>query len=108
MASPQSSLAPPLHVQHLEKALRLDPFLSYLEGVFRDPYLSTISDDESELSDNEKELSSKGNSLLNGTGNGLTVNGCLSRDELRIDKTRLYNFSKVKKDRRWLKVLFNF
>lgn len=90
-------------MQHLEKALRLDPFLSYLEGVFRDPYLSTISDDESELSDNEKELSSKGNNLLNGTGNGLTVNGCLSRDELRIDKTRLYNFSKVKKDRRWLK-----
>lgn len=24
--------------------------------------------------------------------------------ELRIDKTRLYNFSRVKKDRRWLKV----
>lgn len=43
MASPQSSaLAAPLYVQHLEKALRLDPFLSYLEGVFKDPFLSNI------------------------------------------------------------------
>lgn len=32
----------------------------------------------------------------------------LLHSELRIDKTRLYNFSKVKKDRRWLKVLENF
>ena len=43
MASPQSSfLAAPLHVQHLEKALRLDPFLGYLQGVFTDPYLANI------------------------------------------------------------------
>ena len=28
--------------------------------------------------------------------------------ELRIDKTRLYNFSRVKKDRRWLKVSLCF
>lgn len=30
---------------------------------------------------------------------------CVYYPELRIDKTRLYNFSKVKKDRRWLKVI---
>lgn len=103
MASPQSSLAAPLYVQRLEKALRLDPFLSYLDGIFRDPYLSNISEDESELSDNETQQPSKGEGVVNGGTNGLTINGSLSRDELRIDKTRLYNFSKVKKDRRWLK-----
>lgn len=42
MASPQPSLAAPLHVQHLQKALRLDPFLGYLEGVFTDPYSTNI------------------------------------------------------------------
>ena len=42
MASPQSSLAAPLYVQRLEKALRLDPFLSYLDGVFTEPYLSNL------------------------------------------------------------------
>ena len=40
----------------------------------------SLSDDESELSDNEKEVSLKGDSLLNGTSNGLTLNGCLSHD----------------------------
>ena len=39
-----------------------------------------VSEDDSELSDNEKELSSKGEGLLNGSSNGLTRNGCLSRD----------------------------
>ncbi|XP_020632652.1 DNA helicase INO80-like [Orbicella faveolata] len=104
MASPQPSLAAPLHVQHLEKALRLDPFLSYLEGVFTDPYSTNISDDDSELGDNEEEPLPKGEEgLLNGVTDGMIINGSLSRDELRIDKTRLYNFSKIKKDRRWLK-----
>ena len=31
----------------------------------------------------------------------------VTNTELRIDKTRLYNFSKIKKDRRWLKVMLN-
>lgn len=38
------------------------------------------SEDDSELSDNETEQLSKGEELVNGSTNGLTVNGVLSRD----------------------------
>lgn len=52
MASPNASPAPPLHVQHLEKALRLEPFLGFVEGIFSDPFLSNLRwDDLIEFSD---------------------------------------------------------
>ena len=38
------------------------------------------SEDESELSDNETEPPNKSEDLVNGTSNGLTINGSLSRD----------------------------
>ena len=38
------------------------------------------SEDESELSDNETEQPGKGEGLLNGSSNGITINGSLSRD----------------------------
>ncbi|EDO48474.1 predicted protein [Nematostella vectensis] len=44
-------------------------------------------------------------SLVNGdvSDSGSLINGCLRPEELHVDKSRLYNFTKVKKDRRWLK-----
>jgi len=42
MASPISSPAPPLHVQHLEKALRLEPFFGFVEGVFSDQFIGSL------------------------------------------------------------------
>lgn len=37
-----ASTAPPLHVQHLEKALRLESFLNHVEGFLNDPSLAGI------------------------------------------------------------------
>ncbi|XP_048586303.1 chromatin-remodeling ATPase INO80 isoform X2 [Nematostella vectensis] len=107
MASLISSPAPPLHVQHLEKALRLDPFFRHVEGVFSDPFLASLSDtDDSEVGDLGKTLPEGIRpSLVNGdvSDSGSLINGCLRPEELHVDKSRLYNFTKVKKDRRWLK-----
>nr|KAG5699748.1 hypothetical protein BaRGS_014164 [Batillaria attramentaria] len=56
-----------------------------------------------ESSDNEAELlkpgykDAEGNKILN----GITI----SKTELKADKTRLYNFTKIKKNRRWLRTI---
>ncbi|KAK7487146.1 hypothetical protein BaRGS_00021641 [Batillaria attramentaria] len=93
-----AQLAKPLHVQQLESALRLEPFVSFVEKLMTDPVLGS-----EESSDNEAELlkpgykDAEGNKILN----GITI----SKTELKADKTRLYNFTKIKKNRRWLRTI---
>ncbi|KAJ9576387.1 hypothetical protein L9F63_006743, partial [Diploptera punctata] len=88
-------LAKPLHLQHLERNLNVEPFLAYVEQIFKNP----ISDDNSSDSESEVHLSraeeAKGNKIVNGIKT--------TREERRSDKMRLYNFDNVKKNRRWLR-----
>ncbi|XP_025921589.1 chromatin-remodeling ATPase INO80 [Apteryx mantelli] len=113
-----SELAKPLYLQYLEKALQLDQFLRQTSAIFN----RNISSDESEdgLDDNPL-LPQSGdplmqvkeeppNSLLgesSGTGNsGMlnthSLNGVL-QPEPKSEKGSFYNFSKLKKSRKWLK-----
>ncbi|PVD25847.1 hypothetical protein C0Q70_13511 [Pomacea canaliculata] len=90
-------LAKPLHVQQLESALQLQPFINFVEKLVTEPVFG--SDDSS---DNDVELlhpgykDAEGNKMFN----GITI----SKTELKADKTRLYNFTKIKKSRRWLRL----
>ncbi|EQB77307.1 DNA helicase INO80 isoform 3 [Camelus ferus] len=114
-----TELAKPLYLQYLERALRLDHFLRQTSAIFN----RNISSDESEdgLDDNNPLLPQSGdpliqvkeeppNSLLGETSgasssgmlNTYSVNGVL-QSESKSDKGNLYNFSKLKKSRKWLK-----
>ncbi|XP_019407156.1 PREDICTED: DNA helicase INO80 isoform X1 [Crocodylus porosus] len=113
-----TELAKPLYLQYLEKALRLDQFLRQTSAIFN----RSISSDESEdgLDDNPLLPQSGGplmqvkeeppNSLLgesseagnSGMLNAHSLNGIL-QPEPKSEKGSLYNFSKLKKSRKWLK-----
>nr|XP_015092625.1 chromatin-remodeling ATPase INO80 isoform X2 [Vicugna pacos] len=114
-----TELAKPLYLQYLERALRLDHFLRQTSAIFN----RNISSDESEdgLDDNNPLLPQSGdpliqvkeeppNSLLGETSgasssgmlNTYSLNGVL-QSESKSDKGNLYNFSKLKKSRKWLK-----
>ncbi|RMC00359.1 hypothetical protein DUI87_22967 [Hirundo rustica rustica] len=113
-----SELAKPLYLQYLEKALQLDQFLRQTSAIFN----RSISSDESEdgLDDNPL-LPQSGDPLMqvkeeppdsflgepSGAGNsGMlnthSLNGVL-QPEPKSEKGSLYNFSKLKKSRKWLK-----
>ncbi|UYV68955.1 INO80 [Cordylochernes scorpioides] len=76
-------LAKPVHLQRLERALRLEPFLNHVENIFKQA--SDLDDDSASDELAEAKL----------------LNDSLSFE--RTDPLRLYNFSKVKKERKWLK-----
>lgn len=84
-------LAKPLHLQRLEEAVRLEPFLDYVQTIFNSPK-SDADNNETEESQSEADLDEE---FISGKFN--------SRQERRYDRMRLYNFSKVKKSRKWLK-----
>ncbi|GLG99213.1 Putative DNA helicase Ino80 [Gryllus bimaculatus] len=89
-------LAKPLHLRRLERSLDVKPFLSYVENIFNTPLgeddNSSDSESETQLTENEE---SKGDKIIN----GITT----TKEERRSDRIRLYNFSSVKKSRRWLR-----
>ncbi|KAM4662827.1 chromatin-remodeling ATPase INO80 isoform 2-T2 [Discoglossus pictus] len=114
-----TDLAKPLYLQYLEKALRLDQFLRQTSAVFNRDISSDDSDDggldetpllpESEdpstqvkdepMSPLLGEPSGEGNSSLLQTH---FLNGVL-QPEPKFERGSLYNFSKLKKSRKWLK-----
>ncbi|KAL4641797.1 DNA helicase INO80 [Arapaima gigas] len=110
-----SKLARPLHLQYLERSLKLDAFLRQTATIFN----RDISSDDSDNGLEEVDLSSPHTPVLgvkeenlSGDGGGETgpgrlmetsgLNGVLLQ-ESRTDKANLYNFSKLKKSRKWLK-----
>ncbi|KAJ1104389.1 hypothetical protein NDU88_001801 [Pleurodeles waltl] len=113
-----ADLAKPIYLQYLERALRLDQFLRQTSTVFN----RSLSSDESEdgLDDNpmlpqsgdplitvkEEPLSPLLGETSGGGHSGLitthSINGVL-QPEPKIEKGNLYNFSKLKKSRKWLK-----
>ncbi|GFW33581.1 chromatin-remodeling ATPase INO80 [Trichonephila clavipes] len=83
-------LAKPLHLQRLEQAVRLEPFLNYIENVYNESQSDNENIDEGSHSDFD-------------LGSGIFKEKFNYKQERRCDRLRLYNFSKVKKNRVWLK-----
>ncbi|XP_035474215.2 chromatin-remodeling ATPase INO80 isoform X1 [Scophthalmus maximus] len=117
-ASGSSGLAKPLYLQRLERSLRLDSFLRQTTTIFN----GDITSDDSDDSDDSDSALGTGLSLDHSTqhtaltvksepceqGDGLAevkpLNGVLLQGkDQKADKTCLYNFSKLKKNRKWLK-----
>uniref|UniRef100_A0A3Q3GLH6 Chromatin-remodeling ATPase INO80 n=1 Tax=Labrus bergylta TaxID=56723 RepID=A0A3Q3GLH6_9LABR len=111
-SSGSSGLAKPLYLQRLERSLRLDSFLRQTAVVFNRDITSDDSDGElgsglsldpstqhtamtvkTEPCEERDELS-EGKPL-----NGILLQG---KDQ-KADKASFYNFSKLKKNRKWLK-----
>ncbi|GFS53061.1 chromatin-remodeling ATPase INO80 [Nephila pilipes] len=83
-------LAKPLHLQRLEQAVRLEPFLNYIENVYSESQSDNENIDEGSHSDIDLD-----SEIFKEKFN--------YKQERRCDRLRLYNFSKVKKNRVWLK-----
>ncbi|XP_066533049.1 chromatin-remodeling ATPase INO80 [Hoplias malabaricus] len=118
MESASSKLAKPLHLQHLERSLRLDAFLRHTSVVFSQDISSDDSDDglgegpslapsnphAPILAVKEEPLDTEGGNKRSGGGGTEcgTLNGALLQEH-KTDKASLYNFSKLRKSRKWLK-----
>ncbi|MCI4389727.1 hypothetical protein PGIGA_G00101860 [Pangasianodon gigas] len=122
-ASTCLKLAKPLHLQHLERSLRLDAFLRHSSAIFNRDISSDDSDDglgegpslapsnphapvlvvKEEASDSEEGVRSSGG-RAGGRGGAEcgTLNGALLQEH-KADKASLYNFTKLRKSRKWLK-----
>ncbi|XP_056284260.1 chromatin-remodeling ATPase INO80 isoform X1 [Pseudoliparis swirei] len=115
-ASGSSGLAKPLYLQRLERSLRLDSFLRQTAAIFN----GDVTSDDSEDSDGalgtglspdpslgqHPALTVKSESCEQGDrlSEGKPLNGVLLQGkDQKADKTNLYNFSKLKKNRKWLK-----
>ncbi|XP_050471357.1 chromatin-remodeling ATPase INO80 [Bombus huntii] len=83
----EAEMAPPLHLQRLERSLNVQPFLRQINELFQDP---TSEDDKSVSSESSE-----------GSDNYLD-NVLIRKEEERINKLRLYNMSSVGEERRWL------
>ena len=90
MKEPRQKLADPLNVQKFQKALSLDPLLTYVGGILNETHASDSSSDEEEY-----ETLNRGDKVINGV--------VVSKSERKNDKHRLFNLQKVKKNRKWLK-----
>ncbi|XP_050689571.1 chromatin-remodeling ATPase INO80-like, partial [Eriocheir sinensis] len=85
-AMEEAEFSKPVHLQRLEQALKLDPFLNYVESVLNQPVSDYDTASESEL---------EGVSLKNGVSR--------TKEDRENDKSHLYNFSFVRRKRQWLK-----
>ncbi|OCT68788.1 chromatin-remodeling ATPase INO80 [Xenopus laevis] len=113
-----TDLAKPLYLQYLERALRLDQFLRQTSAVFNRSISSDESEDEldetpilPEAEDPSLQVKEEPMSPLLGepSGEGSTdllpvhaLNGVL-KPEPKSERGSFYNFSKLKKSRKWLK-----
>ncbi|KAJ8045776.1 Chromatin-remodeling ATPase INO80 [Holothuria leucospilota] len=110
------TLAKPLQFQRLERALQLDIFLNEVERTIEKTSISRPTERKEEPLYKEeigrefvpkKQLEQEDARIKQRKKDNLRVfNGLPStRSERKTDKRKLYNFSKVKKNRRWLKNL---
>ncbi|XP_028295465.1 chromatin-remodeling ATPase INO80 isoform X2 [Gouania willdenowi] len=112
-AAGTSGLAKPLFLQRLERSLKLESFLRHTAAIFNSDITSDDSDDSDgalgaglSLDTSTPHTSETAKSRSGEQGEGLTdakpLNGVLLQDP-KADKTSLYNFTKLKKNRKWLK-----
>ncbi|XP_075904437.1 chromatin-remodeling ATPase INO80 isoform X2 [Nelusetta ayraudi] len=114
-ASGSSALAKPLYLQRLERSLRLDGFLRQTADIFNGDITSDDSDDSDAALGTGLSLDppSQHTALTvktepcdqeDGLVDSKPYNGVLLQGkEPKADKACLYNFSKLKKNRKWLK-----
>lgn len=110
-----SGLATPLYLQRLERSLKLDTFLRQTATVFNRDITSDDSDDSDCALDTGLSLDStsphttltvKSEPCDQGDvlSEGKPLNGFLQQGkDQKADNASLYNFSKLKKNRKWLK-----
>ncbi|XP_037942615.1 chromatin-remodeling ATPase INO80-like [Teleopsis dalmanni] len=90
------AMAKPLHLQRLERALDMKPFMKYAREILAKPLSSeddSAEDSTEACSDNESE---------NGTNRKKCKKLFGSRIERQNIKMHLYNFSELSNDREWL------
>ncbi|XP_066282143.1 chromatin-remodeling ATPase INO80-like isoform X2 [Branchiostoma lanceolatum] len=98
------SLAMPLNLQRLERALQMEPFLAHVQGILTEDI--AISDDSSDGGEDKLPVPSQ-----SGEGAGEVdqhtkiLNGVIDPPDVKEERSRHYNFSRVKKSRKWLKNL---
>ncbi|XP_034018102.1 chromatin-remodeling ATPase INO80 isoform X2 [Thalassophryne amazonica] len=110
-----AELAKPLYLQHLERSLRLDSFLRQTTAIFNEEITSDESDDSDgvleaglslDTSTQHTALTGKSEPCEQGDclAEGKPLNGILLQGkDQKADKANLYNFSKLKRNRKWLK-----
>merc|ERR1712012_1010415 len=90
-------LATPLHIQQLQVATNLEPFMKYVEDAMN-------QDLDALLVNKQSDIKYHGYDVEPSSGERKTVNGIsISNFDRKADKTRLFNLSKVKKSRRWIR-----
>lgn len=99
LVTQNGEVASPLHIQRVENALSLDRLLTYIDDLGRRNQQSDIETS----TDAETDVDQQHDSHLDQQGNKLHNGIVTTKAERRADKARLYNFSKVKKGRKWLK-----
>ncbi|XP_015236166.1 PREDICTED: DNA helicase INO80 isoform X1 [Cyprinodon variegatus] len=109
-----SGLAKPLYLQRLERSLKLDSFLRQTAAIFNRDISDDSDDSDAELetglsldaSSQHIGLSVKSEPCEQeeGLSDSKPLNGVLqAKADQKADKANLYNFSKLKKNRKWLK-----
>ncbi|XP_020707997.2 chromatin-remodeling ATPase INO80 isoform X2 [Athalia rosae] len=83
----EAEIAPPLHLQRLERSLNVQPFLNQINELFHE---RVSDDDKTDDSDTSNESEDYLNDVVT------------RKEDERIDKLRLYNMSSVGEERRWL------
>ncbi|XP_051908900.1 chromatin-remodeling ATPase INO80 isoform X2 [Hippocampus zosterae] len=108
-AGGSTGLAKPLYLQRLERSLRLESFLHQTANIFNRDVTSDDSDDSDDALGSglsieplmvKREPCDQGEAFVEGK----PLNGVLLQDQ-KTDNANLYNFSKMKKNRKWLKSL---
>ncbi|KAH9643982.1 hypothetical protein HF086_004243, partial [Spodoptera exigua] len=86
-------VARPVHIQRLEAALDVRPFVGQVESILNSDVASD-SDDDSDAKSFGNEMS-KGDRMIHGV--------VTTKQERQSDRLRLYNFSSVGEEREWLR-----
>ncbi|MEQ2199557.1 hypothetical protein XENOCAPTIV_002515 [Xenoophorus captivus] len=104
-----SCLAKPLYLQRLERSLKLDSFLRQTAAIFnRDISDGSLGAGLSLDASNQHtalSVKSEPSEQEDGLSDSKPLNGVLLGKDQKADKTNLYNFSKLKKNRKWLKTI---
>uniref|UniRef100_A0A8C9X0H2 Chromatin-remodeling ATPase INO80 n=1 Tax=Sander lucioperca TaxID=283035 RepID=A0A8C9X0H2_SANLU len=100
-ASGSSGLAKPLYLQRLERSLRLDSFLRQTAAIFNGDITTRYRQSSGWVT--HSSLLDSGLFLRTFSDQFLSVLQFEDGSYQKADKASLYNFSKLKKNRKWLK-----
>ncbi|XP_034006391.1 LOW QUALITY PROTEIN: chromatin-remodeling ATPase INO80 [Trematomus bernacchii] len=117
-ASGSSGLAKPLYLQRLERSLRLDSFLRQTAAIFNGDITTSDESDDSDgglgtglsldppTQHTALTVKSEPCEEEDGLSEEKPLNGVLLQGkDQKADNASLYNFSKLKKNRKWLKTI---